>query len=116
VTTADRALCGPVSRQRLLIRLDVPVGYLQRIHHNRTELFDANVNGLLYGREAKTRARDGAPGLGRPLLSDEFRRIDNLDVLMTILEAIGAAGIAADVRSADLTESRTPSAGRALCA
>jgi hypothetical protein len=115
----------------LASKLDVPVGYMKRIHQNRPDLFDANVNGWLHGRKAKTRLRDGqpelirdavpgddrsflvrtfrgeeGPGLGRALLSDKFKMIDNLDALFATLDGVKAAGVAVDIRGCDLTDSR----------
>ncbi|WP_202873457.1 hypothetical protein [Kribbella capetownensis] len=112
-------------------KLDVPVGYLKRMHQTRPDLFDANVNGWLHGARAKARLRNGkheltrpavpgkndsylvrtfqgtdGPGLGRAFLSDGYKLMDHLDVLMAILEGVDAAGIHVDIRGCDLTESR----------
>ncbi|GAA1616256.1 hypothetical protein GCM10009789_82810 [Kribbella sancticallisti] len=115
----------------LASKLDVPVGYLKRMHRTRPDLFDANVNGWLHGRKAKVRQRDGraelireavpgddrsffmrtfrgeeGPGLGRALLSDKYKRFDNLDALFATLDGIKEAGVPIEVRGCDLTESR----------
>ncbi|WP_405065025.1 hypothetical protein OG558_24015 [Kribbella sp. NBC_01510] len=107
------------------------MGYLKRMHQTRPDLFDANVNGWLHGARAKARLRNGehelirpavpgksdsylfrtfqgsdGPGLGRAFLSDGYRLMDHLDVLMAILEGVEAAGIHVDIRGCDLTESR----------
>lgn len=112
-------------------KLDVPVGYLKRMHQARPDLFDANVNGWLHGAKAKARMRNGehelirpavpgkddsylvrtfqgsdGPGLGRAFLSDGYKLMDHLDTLMAILEGVDAAGIHVDIRGCDLTESR----------
>ncbi|MGZ0153752.1 hypothetical protein ACXJJ3_42250 (plasmid) [Kribbella sp. WER1] len=112
-------------------KLDIPVGYLKRMHQQRPDLFDANVNGWLHGRPAFDRTADGrielnhgevpgmqrsfmmrtfrgedGPGLGRALLSDKYKRIDNLDALFATLDGIKAADVPIDVRGCDLTESR----------
>jgi hypothetical protein len=99
-------------------RFDVPRSYLRRLRAHRIDLYDANVNGWLHGDGAAIpgdqrkflirtfRDEAGGQGIGRALLSDSYKTIDNLDVLMTILGSINDAGIEARVRTADLTESR----------
>ena len=41
-------------------KLDVPVGYLNRMHQTRPDLFDANVNGWLHGAKAKAGCATGS--------------------------------------------------------
>ncbi|MFG1913037.1 DUF932 domain-containing protein [Kribbella sp. NPDC048928] len=112
-------------------KLQVPVGYLKKIHAERPDLFDANVNGWLQGARAKTRLRNGrheliregfpgmdrsflmrtfqgtdGPGLGRAFLSEHYKMLDNLDALMAMLDGVRKAGVEIDIRGCDLTESR----------
>jgi hypothetical protein len=98
-------------------KLGVPVGYLKKTHRDRPDLFDANVNGWLHGNHAgvpgddrsflvRTFRGDHGPGLGRALLSDKFKLIDNLDALTATLDGVRAAGVPIDIRGCDLTESR----------
>jgi hypothetical protein len=115
----------------LASKLNVPVGYLKKVHATRPDLFDANVNGWLHGRKAKVRpngedwktvrpeipgddrsflvrafsSQDGH-GLARAFLSDKFKLIDNLDALTAALDGIRAAGVPVQIRGCDLTESR----------
>ena len=83
----------------------------------RTDLIDANYNGLLHGNSSLGVAGDtrnffvrtftGEPGYARALLSDRYRPIDNWDVLLTIIEGLKTAGFSGHVvRQADLTDDK----------
>ncbi|MEQ3552606.1 DUF932 domain-containing protein [Pseudonocardia nematodicida] len=93
-------------------KLGIPTAYLRRTREQNVELYDANVNGWLthdQNRRFLVRgltAGDGGQGVMRALLSDRYRPIENLDVLMTALEGVHAAGHPVDIVSADLSESR----------
>jgi hypothetical protein len=105
-------------------KLKVPVAYLRRLQADRPDLFDANVNGWLHGanylspwvmaddhdpRSFLVRTfidPDGGTGIGRALLSDSFKAVDNLDVLMAALEGAKNGGPEVVVDSADLSEHR----------
>ncbi|OLF08557.1 hypothetical protein [Actinophytocola xanthii] len=94
-------------------KLGIPVRYLRRMReHNQVDLLDHNVNTWLATEPnerylARTlRGHRGAPGIGRALLSEKYKITDNLDVLMSVLAGIKAAGVAVDVTRCDLTETR----------
>lgn len=107
-------------------KLGIPVAYLRRMRHNRIDLYDANVNGLLRGRSVRRAdgtadvvhpadgrrflvrcfRGDGGPGIARAVLSDQYKVIDNLDALMAALDGIRQAGTRVVIESADLTDSR----------
>lgn len=107
-------------------KLGIPVKYVRRMRDERPDLYDANVNGWLHGdrshlpAEGETlvgtdprsflfRGFNGGgddEGIGRALLSDTYKPIDNLDVLIACLSAIKESGIEAEVVSANLTETR----------
>lgn len=86
----------------------------------RTDLVDANINGLLHGNSGlnvpsdprrflvRTFAgKDGGTGYARALLSDSYKTIDNWDVLNAAIKGMTDAGLDAHVvRSADLTNNR----------
>jgi len=98
------------------------VKYLRGLRDTgRTDLVDANLNGLLHGSKgldipADDRAfflRTFSPadanstGYARALLSDRYRPIDNWDVLGTILDGLKTAGFTDHViRQADLTDDK----------
>ncbi|SDG81786.1 hypothetical protein [Pseudonocardia oroxyli] len=114
VTRADAVLTPTAAADGdLAAKLDIPLPYLRRLRAARPDLYDANVNGWLQHRPDRrflVRALHdpgaGRRGVLRAVLSDSYRIVDNLDVLLTALSGIRAAGAAVDVTSADLTESR----------
>lgn len=99
-------------------KLGIPLTYVRRMRETRTDLMDANVNGWLHGHEETDvkgdprsflfRAFRGVEehGIARALLSNQYAVVDNLDVLMTTLEAINALGHDTVVDRASLTERR----------
>lgn len=105
-------------------KLNVPLAYVRRMRGDgMASLMDANVNGLLHGhraadgtevRAAEARSfmvrlfqgADGTPGVARALLSPSYKRIENLDVLMAVLEGINATGTEVEIQGADLTDRR----------
>jgi hypothetical protein len=99
----------------------LPRNFLRTLRETgRTDLVDANFNGLLHGNKTLEvpgddrrfmlrtfKGQDGESGRARALLSDSFRTIDNWDVLMATLAGMRAAGLDAHtVRAADLTDRR----------
>jgi hypothetical protein len=93
----------------------------------RTDIIDSVYNGLLHGnrelgapgdprsffvrtfsgREPVGADDPGTLGYARAVLSDKYRPIDNLDVLMTVIKGLQSAGFSAHtVRQADLTDDK----------
>lgn len=108
-----------VALEGLAEKLGIPTAYLRRLHAQRKDLFDANVNGWLHGDgfDAGPDARsfllrafvsdvEGETGIGRAFLSDKFKAYDNLDVLTVALEVIGEADPEAKVITSDLSDRR----------
>ncbi|MGO9164921.1 MAG: hypothetical protein ACLP7J_30195 [Streptosporangiaceae bacterium] len=96
----------------LAARLGIPAGYLRRLRGEHPGLYDANVNGWL-GRDGRSfllrcLRPSGGPGPGavRAFLSDGYKIIDNLDVLMAALEGVRAAGYPVRAGQCDLTGQR----------
>jgi hypothetical protein len=101
-------------------KLGIPIAYLRRLRAENLGLYDANVNAWLAHQPDRRflvralttgGAEDGGDGgasggVVRALLSDSFRIVDNLDVLMAVLAGIWDAGAGVDITGADLTESR----------
>jgi len=108
-------------------KLDIPPSYLARLRRERPDMYDSNVNGWLHGYTAHHtngvystggagepdprrflvrcfRDDNGGQGVARAFLSDSYKPIENLDVLMTALEGIGQAGVQVEVASANLTD------------
>lgn len=89
--------------------------YLSRCINTNPELADANVNSWLAHPTfadknfliRMLRSDDpGTPGVARAILSDVYKPVDNLDVLMTVLEGIKEAGVEVDIRACNLTDRR----------
>lgn len=113
VTTGDLTLTPTrTADSGIADKLGIPAAYLRRTREQNIDLYDANVNGWLTHRpERRFLVRgladgDGRHGVMRALLSDRYRPIENLDVLMTCLDGIREAGHPVDIVSADLSESR----------
>ena len=108
--------------------LKIPVKYLRRLREERIDLYDINVNVWLQGRVGDP---DGLPevgpdgrsflfrafrdpegsglGIGRALLSDTYKCIDNLDVTLGALKGVKEAGLSAEdcqLKSCDLSETK----------
>lgn len=93
-------------------KLDIPIGYLRRMHRTHPELYAANINGW-WGVDPDRKflvrlfkSEEDSPGVARALLSDRFRVVDNLDVLMSVLDAIRGTGMEVKVHRADLSDRR----------
>lgn len=93
-------------------KLAIPGHYLRWLRTEQIGLYDANVNAWLAdepGRRFLVRGLhdpDGGTGIARALLSDSYRVVDNLDVLMAVLHGIRTAGVEVDIARCDLTERR----------
>lgn len=101
-----------VCDQGLADKLGIPPQYLRRLREQRPGLYDANVNAWLGGDSRRflircLRPADGSgPGAALAFLSDGYKRIDNLDVLLAALDGVRQAGVPVEVDGCDLTERR----------
>ncbi|WP_434740738.1 DUF932 domain-containing protein [Micromonospora sp. SH-82] len=91
-------------------KLGVPTAYLRKTRTQALHLYDANINGwleLAQGKRYLARClSDGAGGgILRAFLSDGYKIIDNLDVLMAVLSGIRESGMQVKVEC-DLSERR----------
>lgn len=88
----------------------IPVAYVRRLRREATDLWDANVNGWLARSSGRYLLRglrgDGDTGVARAFLSDRYKIIDNLDVLMAALAGMREAGVTEGIDTCDLTERR----------
>jgi hypothetical protein len=92
-------------------KLGIPVAYLRRLREEHLGLYDANVNGWLdhepgHRLLVRTLRGDDGDGIARAVLSERYRFVDNLDVLLAVLDGIRSAGADVEVRRCDLTERR----------
>ena len=84
--------------------LNIPVKYYDLMQKEKPELLAENVNSWFSDREQKYMLRS-LSGTARALLSDRYRRIDNLEVASAVLPLF--AGIEdAEIVSSEVTESK----------
>jgi hypothetical protein len=110
-----------IAIEKAAAALQVPVAYMRRMHADRPDLFDANVNGWLHGNAdqgfdpdtrsflLRTFKRTGeGDGLVRTVLSNRYGIIDHLDLLTAATKGVQDAGfdINPDNWHADLTDRR----------
>ena len=101
-----------VCDQGLADKLSIPTQYLRRLREQRPGLYDANVNAWLDGDSRRFLVRclrpatGEGPGAALAFLSDGYKRIDNLDVLLAALDGVRQAGVPVEVDGCDLTERR----------
>lgn len=106
-----------VCDEGIAAKLGIPVTYLRTLREQRPDLYDLNVNGWLYGAPGEGpdarkflvrcfRGDDGETGIARAFLSDSYRTIDNLDVLLAALDGVREAGAEVNITGADLTDRR----------
>lgn len=108
--TAGSYLPTEVCDQGIADKLGIPAAYLRRMREQAPGLYDANVNTWLERDERRflircLRADDGG-GAARAFLSDGYKFIDNLDVLMAALDGVRQSGMPVEVDGCDLTERR----------
>jgi hypothetical protein len=108
--TAGTYVPTDVCDQGIADKLGIPAAYLRRLREQRPGLYDANVNGWLEGdgRRFLIRCLRGESGGGaaRAFLSDGYKIIDNLDVLLAALDGVRESGVPVEVDGCDLTERR----------
>lgn len=97
---------------QLATALGVPQEYARKMANTHPELWAANINGWLRHSDyagksymARTLRGEGT-GVLRALVSDRYKVIDNLDVLMAALDGIREAGVQVEIPQADLTDTR----------
>ena len=111
-----------VADEGLADKLGISLAYLRRLRASCPDLWDANVNGWLHGKQLAGYPGDGRKFLvrlfqpdsdrgdglsvARAFLSDSYKVIDNLDALMATLDGIRQAGTEVVFDGLDLTERR----------
>ncbi|MEV1002646.1 DUF932 domain-containing protein [Nonomuraea sp. NPDC050202] len=109
--TAGRYLPTAHCDQDIATKLGIPSPYLRRTRQEHPRLYEANINGWLQADPHRrflfrALAGNGRTGVGRALLSNSYKIVDNLDVLMAALAGIADSGVAVQIDGADLTERR----------
>ncbi len=105
-------------------KLGMPGGVARKWREeNRLELLDFAVNNYLHGSQDTIRGYDspaygenlmlrlftgidGGGGIARAALSDKYKPVDNLDVLVSALQGIEAAGVPVEIGRCDVTSDR----------
>ena len=108
-------VCLDVIHNHLSDKLNIPKRYYDRMLGKDNELLDFNVSYWLKKSDNKTNYllrcfvdKEEQKGYARALLSDRFKVIDNIDILLAVLAAIKESGldIQIDTKGCDLTEKR----------
>ncbi|MFD7781019.1 DUF932 domain-containing protein [Streptomyces sp. NPDC059753] len=97
-------------------KLRIPLAYLRRMRAENVQLLDENVNAWMQ-REPERRFMlrafrgensTGMPGegLARALLSDSYKLMDNLDMLLAALDGVKESGHPTRITGCDLTDRR----------
>jgi hypothetical protein len=92
-------------------KLGIPGRYYERLRNEAVDMLDYNVTEWLKRKPSNYFLRtfisnEGDYGIARAFLSDRFKVIDHLDILITALEAIRQSDKKVIIESADLTEQR----------
>jgi hypothetical protein len=103
-----------VAEEGISEKLGIPRAYLRRMRSEHPDLWDANVNGWLQHpsrTDAKyllrtLRDEETGQGVARALLTNGYKPMESLDVLVAAMEGIRDAGAAVELDRADLTERR----------
>lgn len=91
-------------------KLQIPLKYLERCMKDSVPLFDHNINyWTARGDKEKLLIRTwldegGEPAILRAVLSDSYKMIDNLDILLAATEAVQSMGIEVKFDPSDLSE------------
>ncbi|WP_371647763.1 MULTISPECIES: DUF932 domain-containing protein [unclassified Streptomyces] len=106
-----------VADEGIADKLRIPLAYLRRMRTENVPLLDENVNTWL--REEPDRRYmlrafrgDNGPGMApsegvaRALLSDSYKRMDNLDMLLAALDGVQQSGHPTRITGCDLTDRR----------
>lgn len=100
-----------VADEGIAAKLDIPLPYLRKCRVQDPYLYRKNIEGWLKRDERRFllrlfRGDDSRVGVLRAFLSDQYRVIDNLDVLLAVLKGITDAGVENPIVEADLTDRR----------
>lgn len=99
-----------VAHRQLAEKLGIPWNYYSKCRGNNDGgLLDKNVNDWL-ARDSRSflvrTFNEGDYALGRAVLSDRFKPIDNLPILFSVLHAVKDSGLNLQVETADISEQK----------
>ncbi len=95
---------GEIAHQQIAARLGIPYRYYQKMQVEQPTLLDENVNTWLHEAPERRMIRV-LDGKVRAVLSDRYRRLDNLELCAAVLPTINAMR-GASIESCEVTESR----------
>ena len=100
----ERLGINDIAHRQIGTELKIPAPYYERMRENYPELLAHNVNSW-FNREPKNRMVRTLDGQARAFLSDRYRRIDNMDIALTVLPILSKLP---DLRveSCELTDQR----------
>lgn len=111
--SANRLILNPteIALGQLREKFRIPAEYFKRLQADHQGLLDYTVSYFLRGSNKASFIRTfegdaGAPAILRAVLSDRFRTIDHLDVLMTALDTIKDMGVKVKIETCDLTDKK----------
>ncbi|MFC8350829.1 DUF932 domain-containing protein [Streptomyces sp. NPDC057280] len=97
-------------------KLRIPLAYLRRMRAENVQLLDENVNAWLREEPERRfmlrafRGEDGpgmaGEGVARALLSDSYKLMDNLDMLLAALDGVQQSGHPTRITGCDLSDRR----------
>ena len=92
-------------------RLGIPGNYYRFLQAEHLDMLDYNVSELFMRQQSKqvmlrTFENGLQHGIGRALLSDHYKVIDNLDILTATIEAIDDCKFKIGIQSCDITENK----------
>ena len=101
-STAGSYAPTDICDQGIAGKLGIPSAYLRKMREQKPDLYDANVNGWLAGDDRRFLLRclrgENGGGAAWAFLSDGYKVIDNLDVLLAALDGVCHAGAGGRVR------------------
>ena len=101
-----------VAEEGISGKLGIPRAYLRRMRTEHPALWDENVNGWLQHKSNEgakyllrtLRDEGSGKGVARALLSNGYKPMESLDVLVAAMEGMREAGAVVELDRADLTE------------
>lgn len=94
---------GPIAHQQLADRLGITAPYYRRMQTEAQDLLAININHWL-GQTSKNYMVRTLDGIARAILSDRYRRLDNVDLFFHTVET--AMELQAEIQRIDLTDER----------
>lgn len=99
-----------VARRQISDKLRIPWNYFERMREEqRPQIYDQTINYWFENSAKKYLLRmfdEGDYAIGRALLSDSYRPINNIEILYTVLQAVEESKMKILIETADITDKR----------